>query len=143
MMRPGSPGTQQSDRPLLRPHRTQCPTSLRWQGYTTGIAIADTDENDALNGMYHCKGDCPMKRGGKIMSPSQGLGGICLLLLQLPMPPAPRPMQSTTAFILPAVRSNESADIDALAVGETPNGSEETPNGNGTLADCRTQSMHK
>ena len=82
-----------------------------------------------------------MKRGGKIMSPSQGLGGICLLLLQLPMPPAPRPMQSTTAFILPAVRSNELADIDALVVGETPNGSEETPNGNGSLADCRTQSM--
>jgi hypothetical protein len=54
------------------------------------------DKNDAPNGASPRKGDCPTKRGEKRKSPSQGLGGMVLHPLPMPLPPTIRPTRSIT-----------------------------------------------
>jgi hypothetical protein len=52
------------------------------------------DKNDPPNGVSPCKGDRPTKRGEKRKSPSQGLGGMVIRLLPMPLPSTIRPMHS-------------------------------------------------
>jgi hypothetical protein len=54
------------------------------------------DENDPPNGVSPSKADRPTKRGEKRKSPSQGLGGMVIHLLPMPLPPTIRPMYSIT-----------------------------------------------
>jgi hypothetical protein len=54
------------------------------------------DKNDAPNGASPRKGNRPSKRGEKRKSPSQGLGGMVLHPLPMPLPPTIRPMRGIT-----------------------------------------------